>query len=391
MQITRKHIQAMIAYVAIIIFALSFLHVGNRIASHDLDILQNEFAPPTVEAQVIRVLYVAQADEMDWWEGTTIYFEARVTNGELRGEVLAVTQMIDDFWAGNVREVTRGDRILITSFMDDEWHFMEHVRFHTILLLGGIFIVLLLLFGRMKGLSTILSLGFTCVAVFAVFIPAILSGRNIYLAALIVCVYAVLVTIFLVNGINRKSFAAVIGCLGGMVVAALLTVVTGAVLGLTGVVSGESMHLLHLPLEPAIDLRAIIFAGIIIGAVGAVMDVAVSIASALWELRENAPDLSFKAIFRSGINIGKDVMASMTNTLVLAYIGSSLSVILLLIIHAGSLTELLNRELVIVEFLQAMIGSLGLLFTMPLSALVCAVLYVRKNGANEEKMETEIV
>ena len=391
MQITRKHIQAVITYILIIVFALSFLYVGNRIASDDLDILQNEFAPPTVEAQVIRVLYVAQADEMDWWEGTTIYFEARVTNGELRGEVLAVTQMIDDFWAGNVREVTRGDRILITSFMDDEWHFMEHVRFHTILLLGGIFIVLLLLFGRMKGLSTILSLGFTCVAVFAVFLPAILSGRNIYLAALLVCVYAALVTIFLVNGINRKSFAAVIGCLGGMAAAALLTFVTGAVLGLTGVVSGESMHLLHLPLEPAIDLRAIIFAGIIIGAVGAVMDVAVSIASALWELRENAPDLSFKSIFRSGINIGKDVMASMTNTLVLAYIGSSLSVILLLIIHAGSLTELLNRELVIVEFLKAMIGSLGLLFTMPLSALICAVLYVGKNGEKTENTETEIV
>jgi len=387
MQITKKHTRAAIAYVAIIIFALSFLYFGNRIASDDLTILQNDFGAPTVEARITRILYVTEPDYMDWWQGTTINFEARVTSGEMRGQTLRASQMIDDFWGENTREVERRDRIILSSFMEDEWHFIEHIRFNSILLIGGVFVVLLLLFGRMKGLSTILSLGFTCVAVFAVFIPAILSGRNIYIAALLVCVYAILVTIFLVNGINKKSLAAVIGCLGGVAAASVLTFVIGGVLGLTGVVSSESMHLLHLPLEPVIDLRAIIFAGIIIGAVGAVMDVAVSIASALWELRENAPDLTFRSIFKSGINIGRDVMGSMTNTLVLAYIGSSLSVILLLIVHVGSLTELLNRELVIVEFLKAIIGSLGLLFTMPLSALICAALYGRRE---KEEMELDI-
>ena len=150
------------------------------------------------------------------------------------------------------------------------------------------------------------------------------------------------------------------------------------VLGLTGWINSESAHLANLPTENPIDLKAIIFAGIIIGAVGAIMDVAVSISSALWELKAQAPKLSFGGIFKSGVNIGRDIMGSMTNTLVLAYIGSSLTVILLLIVYAASFTELLNREMVIIELLQSLVGSMGILLTMPLTALVCAVLYTKK-------------
>jgi uncharacterized membrane protein len=181
-----------------------------------------------------------------------------------------------------------------------------------------------------------------------------------------------------VNGVNKKSLAAITGCFGGVIAAAALTFIMNNILALTGIVSGESMSLLFLPLDEPIDLRAIIFGGILIGSVGAVMDVAVSISSALWEVKTQAADLTFRSIYKSGVNIGRDVLGSMTNTLVLAYIGSSLSLILLLIVHTGSLTELLNRELVIVELLKAIIGSLGLLFTMPLTAMICAALYSKK-------------
>jgi uncharacterized membrane protein len=131
-------------------------------------------------------------------------------------------------------------------------------------------------------------------------------------------------------------------------------------LALTGVLSEESVYLTYLPMETPIDLKAIIFAAIVIGAIGAIMDVAMSISSALWEIAGTSESASFETLFRSGINIGRDVMGTMANTLILAYIGSSLSVVLLISVYSSSLLYLLNREMIVVEILQALVGSFGI-------------------------------
>jgi uncharacterized membrane protein len=151
------------------------------------------------------------------------------------------------------------------------------------------------------------------------------------------------------------------------------------ILALTGIVDEESIYLTFIETETPIDLKAIIFAAIIIGALGAIMDVAMSTASSLWEVRDKADSVSFEALFKSGMNIGRDVMGTMTNTLILAYIGSSLSVVLLLSVYSTSLLYLLNREMIVIEILQALIGSFGLLLTLPLTSFICAVIYVKDN------------
>jgi uncharacterized membrane protein len=368
--------RGLFAYPALALAALLFLYAGNRVASSGMAV-EYGGGPTTVEADVARVLDVSESGFSEWTEGTVVTFEAAVRTGERKGETLTAVQTLGSYLAIYEREVAEGDRVLLIS-SEGDWHFAGYVRFDKILVLGAVFVVLLLLFGRMKGFCALLALGFTCAAIFSVFIPAVLSGKNIYAATVVVCVFSIVVTLFIVYGVNRKSLSAVAGCFGGVSAAALLTLVKSRALRLTGFVDEESLYLLFLPTKEPIDLKAIIFAGIIIGAVGAVMDVAVSIASALSELTENAPEMTRAGIFRSGVNIGKDIMGSMTNTLVLAYIGSSLSVLLLLIVYAGSFAELLNGELVIVEFLQALIGSLGILLTMPLTALVCALLYARE-------------
>jgi uncharacterized membrane protein len=294
--------------------------------------------------------------------------------------VIEAEQNLEEMLGISFEKVTVGDRIILVNFGGSEWFFVDFVRINQIIILGVIFAVLLLIFGRAKGLNAILSLGFTCMAVFTVFIPAILSGNNIYLSSIIVCLFSIIVTILIINGVNKKSLASITGCIGGVIAAAGLTLLMSHTLRLTGITSGESVNLLYLPLETPLNLRALIFAGIIIGASGAVMDVAVSISSALWELRAQAPDITFGSLFKSGINIGRDVMASMTNTLVLAYIGSSLTMLLLLIVYEASMIDLFNSELIITELLQAIIGSMGILLAMPLTALVCAALFARKGG-----------
>ena len=305
-----------------------------------------------------------------------ITFEATAGRGRDQ-EIITATQVIASNYLHNLREVQVGDRVIIISNLNDEWHLMEYVRIYGIITLGAVFVVLMILFGRIKGFNAVLGLGLTCLAIFAVFIPSILSGRNIYASAIIVCIYSIVVTLFVVVGVNQKSVAAVAGCLGGMFSAAILTISMTRILGLTGIIDNESTFLLHMRYDDPISLTAIIFAGIIIGAVGALMDVSMSISSALWELKAQTSELTFAEYFKSGINIGKDVMGTMANTLVLAYIGSSLTVILLLVTFSGSFAELINREMIIVELLKAIIGSIGIMLTMPLTALICAGLYSR--------------
>ena len=329
-----------------------------------------------------------------------ITFYATITSGEDKGKSVLANQILGGITIGaDAKEVAAGDNILMTEISPGEWHFSDYIRINGILVLAAIFVILLLFFGRIKGLNAILSLGLTCVAIFAVFIPSILSGKNIYASSIIVCVYSIIVTLLIANGANKKSIAAIAGCFGGVIATGILTVIMDKVLGLTGMINEEAMYLVYLNPDNPIDLKAIIFAGIIIGAVGAVMDVAMSISSALWELKEQAPDLNSSGFFKSGMNIGRDVMGTMTNTLVLAYIGSSLSLVLLLIVYVSTFTELINRELVIVELLQAVVGSLGILLTMPLTALICSVLYPQsskplatqiKNALNPQNQRSTI-
>jgi uncharacterized membrane protein len=140
-------------------------------------------------------------------------------------------------------------------------------------------------------------------------------------------------------------------------------------------------------LDKPFNLRGIVFAGIVIGAMGAIMDVAMSMSSALWEVKEKAGKISIMELFRSGLNIGRDIMGTMANTLVLAYIGTSLSVVIMLSIYNNSIFNLFNSEMIAVEVLQALAGSFGILSAMPLTAFFCSTIYVK--GKKQKNFTTK--
>jgi len=369
-------------YLATVAIAVLLLVIGHRIVAQGLPIFQND-TQEVVRATVQRVVEIIEPDEVfDEFEfllmlqGERLLFEAEVRSGPRRGEVISAVQTFGGFVHDTFREVVEGDSILLISF-GDEWFFNGFYRTNRLLGLGILFALCVLLFGGKKGFNTILSLGLTCAAVFAVFIPSILSGKNIYLMALLVCAYTTIVTLSIVIGFNKKSLAAAVGCMSGIAVTGLITIIMDRVLFLTGILDEHSRFLMFLPIEGTINLRAIVFAGIIIGAMGAIMDVAMSISSAMWEIKESAGRIKFEALLRSGMNIGRDIFGTMANTLILAYIGTSLSVILILLVYTDSLTSLLNMEMIVVEILQALTGSLGILFTIPLTSLFCSTIYLR--------------
>ena len=376
-------------YILTVFLSCLLLWLGWMSVKNDAHLFQNTSGSDSEEA-LCRVLEITDDDQTISNLGDMYYleqrieFDAEILRGPRKGEIISAEQLIDNVSTLGVQPVEVGDKLFVYSPADGTdgiWSAGDFYRSGQITLLLGFFCLALLLFGQKKGFNTMLSLAFTCGAVFLVFVPSILAGRNPYLWSCLICLYIIGMTLALVSGFSRKSLASALGCSGGVLVAGLMTVLCSHTMKLTGFLDDDSLYVYLMNPDQPIDLKAIIFAANIIGALGATMDVAMSLSSSLHELSEQAPNISFTEMFRSGIRIGQDIMGTMANTLVLAYIGSSLSTVLLFVSYQASLLQLLNRELIIVELLQALSGSIGILFTIPISAFVSSVLY-RKHKEN---------
>lgn len=376
-------------YILTVFLSCLLLWLGWMSVKNEAHLFQNTSGSDSEEA-LCRVLEITDDDQTISNLGDMYYleqrieFDAEILRGPHKGEIISAEQLIDNVSTLGVQPVEAGDQLFVYSPADGTdgvWSAGDFYRSGQIALLLGFFCLALLLFGQKKGFNTMLSLAFTCGAVFLVFVPSILAGRNPYLWSCLICLYIIGMTLALVSGFSRKSLASALGCSGGVLVAGLMTVLCSHTMKLTGFLDDDSLYVYLMNPDQPIDLKAIIFAANIIGALGATMDVAMSLSSSLHELSEQAPNISFTEMFRSGIRIGQDIMGTMANTLVLAYIGSSLSTVLLFVSYQASLLQLLNRELIIVELLQALSGSIGILFTIPISAFVSSVLY-RKHKEN---------
>lgn len=238
------------------------------------------------------------------------------------------------------------------------------------------FLALLVVFGKWQGVKTILSLALSIFLIFKFFIPRVLSGGNPIILALILSAVVTVMTLLMVGGVNKKSAAAIFGTIGGLVVAALLAVLAGYFANLTGLSSEESRLLFSG--FPNLNMKGLLFAGIIIGALGAVMDVGISIASSITEIKKAHPRADFRKLFKSGIIVGRDIMGTMTNTLIFAYVGVSLPLLLLFTNLGESYLKFFNFEFVSEEVVRAITGSIGLVAALPLTALIAAYLESRK-------------
>ena len=376
----------MITYVAVLLVSILYIIVGHNLAIANYHAFSGDDQSIVIKAEVVeltdRYTVMYPLNEFEYAEDETIVFRAKVTSGDMKGQTIEAAQTLDYFTAVHLPVVEPGDRILLYSIpggmAEHEWLMSDYQRFDQILILGAVFVLLVLLIGRWQGVNTLISLALTCLAVFYVFIPAVLAGESIYLWSIATCIYVTFMTLFIVNGVNAKSIGAILGCLAGIVVAAVLTIFFEESMTLTGLLDENSVLLYGLNPDAPFNLKAIIFAAIIIGSMGAIMDVSISIAAALEELKEKLPQITFGELFQSGMNISRDIMGTMANTLILAYIGSALAGVLLMVAYNSAMIDLFNREMIVVECLQALAGSIGILMALPFTALICALLYQSK-------------
>ncbi|MEG2569924.1 MAG: YibE/F family protein, partial [Clostridia bacterium] len=213
---------------------------------------------------------------------TKIIFRAKVTSGNDRGKEITAYQTNDAFMAQDAKEVQPGDKVVLDFVREENsdifWTFGEYVRTDKLMILGVVFLLLLIIFGRKKGFNTILSLAFTLLAIFAVFIPSILAGFNVYLMCALTCIFVTVMSLLIIGGVGKKTISAILGCIGGLLFACGLTLLMSWVLGLTGMVDDNAVYLQFIKVGAPLNLKAITFAAITIGALGAILDVSMSIA-----------------------------------------------------------------------------------------------------------------
>ena len=306
----------------------------------------------------------------------------RITSGEFKGEeVLAYNHGVSN--PAFSIEVSEGSRAILALELADgeilQTYIADYLREPQVYTMVVLFVILLLAIGWRQGAKSLCSLGITLVLVWCVLIPGLLRGYNPVIFTVAVATVATAVTMFTVAGFSWKSIASSLGTIFGLGLAGGLALVMGKAAHLTGFGSEEAVMLLYLPHDVQLDIQGLLFAGIIIGALGAVMDVSMSIASAVAEVKKANPALEIKALIKSGMNVGRDIMGTMSNTLILAYTGSSVPLLLILLAYQESFLKMINLDMIASEIVRALSGSIGMILVAPITAVISGFLYGSKN------------
>lgn len=328
--------------------------------------------------------YQGQQDMEDIPVGKQI-LRVLVTSGEHKGEILSDVTNNLSYLYGTLLEV--GDSVTISySYTDgqlDDIQLQDYDRTVPLIIVLAAFLVITILVGGKIGAKSLLGLALTILCIFTVLIPLLLGGAPTLPTIFATCALVTVVEFMILDGFNRKTVCAILGTLAGVLFAMLFSQIACAIAR----IDGYKMYTAEPSVEALLQIRQgqdlysrlgigdLLVGGILIAALGAVNDVAMSISSAMNELIAVNPNLSRKELFKSGMNIGRDMVGTMTNTLILALVGSSLVLMIYLSSLEPSFTQLMSSTFFSVEIIQALSSSIGVILAVPLSVLIGMLLF----------------
>lgn len=302
-----------------------------------------------------------------------------ILTGRYAGQTVSVRNYFSALYNIDVAEGdTLSVRIDTTGLDEFEVNVYNYDRIPAVFLALGVFALALILIGGWQGFRALLGLIFTFVAVVWLLLPLALKGwPTVPLTVAIVGITSA-VSYYLLGGWQPKFVGAAIGCFCGVAAAALLGQIAIEMLHISAYEMDEAEGLLLARYDTGLQLNGLLLSGILISAEGAVMDTAMSVSSAMAELKLKRPDIAPKELFQSGMRIGRDATGTMANTLVLAFAGSSLNMMVLIYSYHVSFIQLMNTDFVAEEVVRAVAGSMGIILTVPCVAGVCTWLLSRK-------------
>ena len=299
-----------------------------------------------------------------------------VLTGPHRGDGFTVTNYLGPMHEklakkGTVLTVT------ITSDSREEGYQMSIVNYNAVpvlIVLGCLFILAVVVIGRKKGVMSLIGLAATLAAIIFVLLPLWLKGFKAIPLTLCACLWIAVTCFTLLGGVTRKTLSAMAGTILCVLFAGAVAALCGSLTGVSGMTMSEAEWLLDEAQATGIvlNVRGLFVAGILVASLGAVMDVAMSIASAVTELAEVNPTMTHKQLFRSGMNIGRDMIGTMTNTLILAFVGSSLNLMLIMFAAGMQPYQLFNNDDTVMEIVKGVAGSLGLVLAVPFTAFIAS-------------------
>ncbi|HEY0487292.1 MAG TPA: YibE/F family protein [Mycobacteriales bacterium] len=302
----------------------------------------------------------------------------RLTGGPDKG-----TEIVVDVPAGpGAPRVAAGDAVVLAYQADaaggKPYQITDHARSTQLWVLAAAFVLAVLAFGRWRGLTALLGLGLTFVALLFFVVPAILSGESPLLVAIVGSAAIMMSVLYLGNGVTMETSMAVLGTLASLTLTGLLAAAFTALAHLTGIASEESS--LISVTHPGVDMQGLLLAGILIGALGVLDDVTVTQAATVTELAAANPTYTARQLYRSATRIGRAHIGSVINTIILAYAGASLPLLILLISGNTPAGQVLTDQLMAQELVRSGVGTIGLIAAVPITTALAAATVRHASG-----------
>ena len=302
----------------------------------------------------------------------------KVTSGKWKGKTMEADSSSAYLYGAHCK---KGSRV-IALISEANGSFSASVysvdREMQVYLIIAIFLLTLIIIGGKQGLASVIGLAFTAICILFLFLPMIYKGHSPILAAVLVVILTTIVTMYLVGGASGKTAVAIAGTVLGVLISALCALIFCKMTDISGYNVSAIESLIYVRDQTGIEVGQLLFAGILIASLGAVMDVAMSISSTIEEISYQNPELGIKGLFFSGMRVGKDMMGTMSNTLILAFTGSSLNTMIMIYAYSYPYNQMINMYSIGIELLRGISGTIGIILAVPFVSLIGS-LYLKPN------------
>ena len=373
--VPRKRTAAVVLLLFVVVFCGSLVFLNTSIEKPPLRPTGgSQFAKATVEEVLESNIGQSEEGEMQGNQRVLL----TITSGEFKGSVVEATSP----YSNNAGALcTEGEHVVVLVNKSVSDTLMATVynydRGFELWVLIAVFLGLLCVAGGRAGVLSAVGLLFTFACLFFFFLPLIYIGVSPFATAVATVVLVTVVGIYLIGGWSVKTASAVLGTIAGVLVAGLAASAFGAAAHITGLNVDDVETLAYIGQNSKIDVSGLLFAGILISSSGAVMDVSMSVASTVAELHARSPRLGFKSLFESGMTVGRDMMGTMTHTLILAFAGGAINTIVIIYAYSMPYLEFMNGYAIGIEIMRGLSGSIGIILTVPFVSLLSAYLTTR--------------
>ena len=366
----KKNINSKVITFCFLIIFFIFLYLFNNIERVEL---VNSSGTSYVKAVVNEIV-----EDNIQEDGSRIGYQKvmlKVLSGKLKGQLIEGTSFAGYLYGA---DCTVGMKVIasISKYEDNASAAVySYDRSNIIYIFVGLFLLMLWIIGGKKGFKSAIGLVFTFICIIYLFLPMLYKGYSPFLSAVIVIILITIVSLYLIDGITKKSISAMIGTIIGVIIAGICAAGFGYVAKISGYNVSEVEELVFVANNTELKVGGILFSAILIASSGAVMDVSMSISSTLTEIYNHNKNIGRVELFKSGINVGRDMMGTMSNTLILAFTGGSINTLILNYAYALKHNQIINMYEIGIEIMQGVSGSIAIILSVPLVSIISSYFF----------------